>query len=324
MTTRARSLGGLVALALSAAAAPALAQPGDADGARRAADLYQQGVKLLQDRRAAEALQALDASLALQRSANTALVRAHALRLLGRKADAMAAYQQVVSDAGERVRAGDDRVKSTLADAGRWIAILRADLGELSVEIAGAPEGTTLSVDGKPTAAPRGADGVARARVWHEPGRVTVTARSPAGEERSSAADVAAGGAAIARLSLGAPAPAPAPPPSSRALPPAATWITWGVGAAGLVTFGVLGAMARSKASELDACSPDCPASLRPDASAGKRDAILANVALGVGAAGLVAGAVVWIVAARSRPALPAASVGLTPGGATLALSGRF
>src|SRR5262249_50710749 len=146
MIARARILGVCVALLAGAA----LASPGVARAEGKAAELYQEGVRLLKERRAEDALQALDASLALEPSVNASLVRAHALRLLGRRVDAMSAYARVVEEAGERVRAGDERLKDTLADAGRWMALLRAEVGEVSVEVARAPEGAILTIDGKP------------------------------------------------------------------------------------------------------------------------------------------------------------------------------
>src|SRR5262245_3111337 len=107
---------------------------------RKAAELYQQGVRLLQERKTEEALSALEASRALKPSPNTSLVRAHALRLLGRRVLAIEGYADVVRDAGDRVRAGDLEMRSTLADAGRWFTLLRAELGYINVEIKGAKE----------------------------------------------------------------------------------------------------------------------------------------------------------------------------------------
>lgn len=310
----------LLAASALVAGGPAHAEI-DAD--QRAAQLYQHGIKLLQDRRPEEALRALDASLALRPSPNTQLVRAHALRLLGRKVLAITAYEEVVTEAGERVRGGDDRMKSTLADAGRWIAVLRADLGELTIEIGSASDATRVAVDGASVAGKRGADGTLRARVWREPGKATVTAEDPSAGARSSSAEITAGSSAMVRLDLGK-GPAPEAAPSK--LPPVGTWITWTLGVAGGVTFGIFGARARSASSDLEACSPRCPASLASMASTGKRDAAVANVALGVGIAGLLTGAVVWIVSARSSSTTsrPTASISVGPDRAGIDLQGRF
>lgn len=295
------------------------AQPGSGADEQRAADLYQQGARLLQDRKPAEALVALDASLSLSPSPNTALVRAHALRLLGRRVEAMAAYTAASRDAGERVRAGDEAARPTLADAGRWTALLRAELGEVSVEVAGAPEGLAITIDGEPVPVTRGADGVARARRWHEPGSAKVSVRPPGGEERSSTAAVPAGDVAAVRLDLGGPAR-----PASSAGPPLGTWISWGVGTLSIGAFAVFGTMAQSTASTLDTCSPSCPEGLREGAAEGKRNAVIANVALGVAAAGLAAGAVFWIATPRRAAASARASVSVSPAGGSLGLAFTF
>jgi hypothetical protein len=133
---------------------------------------------------------------------------------------------------------------------------------------------------------------------------------------------VTAGNVATIRVKLGA--PVKEPPPGRG--PPLGTWITWGVGVASLGVFAAFGAMALSASSKLDACAPSCPESVRADAANGERDSIIANVALGIGAAGLVAGAVIWI--ATPRPAVAPASarafVSLTPGGGSLGLIGSF
>ncbi len=74
--------------------------------------------------------------------------------------------------------------------------------------------------------------------------------------------------------------------------------ITWpvvagaGLGAAGFVGLGVFGSMARSGETELEECSPNCSEAAIDSV---KTDYLLANVSLGVGAAGLVT-AVLWYI----------------------------
>jgi hypothetical protein len=171
--------------------------------------------------------------------------------------------------------------------------------------------------------AARDADGVTRARTWHEPGAAKVAVRGPGGEERSGTADVTAGGVATVRFDLAPGAPAAQAPSSG---PPLGTWISWGVGAASLGAFAVFGGLALSASSQLYACAPTCPESLRPVASDGARDSLVANVALGVGAAALAAGAVIWIATPRRPAASPAArlSVSLSPGGGAAGLAFTF
>ncbi len=61
------------------------------------------------------------------------------------------------------------------------------------------------------------------------------------------------------------------------------SWITGGVGLAGVATFAVFGSIAKSKANELDECLPHCPESLRSTADEGKRNQTIANIGLVVG-----------------------------------------
>lgn len=306
------------------------AAPEASSESARAAERYQEGVLLLQERKLSEALDALDASLRLQPSPNTSLVKAHALRLLERRVEALTLYDAVVREAGARVRAGEDDLRSTLADAGRWFTLLRAELGEVSVEVRGAADGTTIVIAGKPAPAKRDADGVTRAHFFREPGSVRVSARAPSGAERSAAADVAAGATATLRLDLTEPAATPpaAPPGATRRGPPPATWIAWGVGAVGVGAFAVFGALSRSVASDLDACSPRCPQSLSGEAERGRRDQTIADVSLAMGGVGIATGIVLWALTSPS-PAAPAArsarpSIAFMPGAASFGLGGRF
>lgn len=311
----------LLVIAGLAAAPEARADSAGEARERKAAELYKQGTALLQDRKPAEALVALDASLALSRGLSAELVRAHALRLLGRRGEAMVAYTDVERDAGERARGGDADARAILADAGRWTALLRAELGEVSVEVRGAPVDVAILIDEKPARVERDEAGVARARLWHEPGAVRVTARAPGGAERAGSADVTVGQVAAVKLDLTGPAKVAAP-----SGPPVGTWVAWGAGAVSLGVGIAFGAMAADASSKLETCAPACPESLRSDAEAGKSSSLVANIAFGVGAAAVVAGAVVWIVAPRRSPAPAAAGVFIsaTPGGGALGLSGVF
>ncbi len=312
----------------SAAGRPTIARAQEraASDASRAEALYSDGARLLQEGKQAEALAALEGSLALVPSANTALLRAHALRLLGRRAEAMSVYDEVVRTAGARVRAGEERFRPTLADAGRWMAVLRTDLGELAVEVR-APDGASITVDG--VAAPTTTDqGSARARVWRDPGEAVVVARSRAGAQRSQTVQLTAGEVTSVRLDL-APATEPPPPaPGPGSGPPLGSWIAWGAGAAAIGVGVAFGAMVSSTASELEACTPSCPEDLRDDFDRGQRNATIANVAWIVGGVAVAGGVVLWVVSPR-RSAGPAsagvrASVGPTTSGARLDFRAAF
>jgi hypothetical protein len=74
---------------------------------------------------------------------------------------------------------------------------------------------------------------------------------------------------------------------------PTGTYVLGGVALAGFATFGVLGSLALVQANNLSSCTPYCDASLRGPLVT-MQDA--ADIALGVGVAGLVAGAIWYLV----------------------------
>lgn len=85
------------------------------------------------------------------------------------------------------------------------------------------------------------------------------------------------------------------------------TWpvVAWaGLGVAGFVGAGIFGSMARSGESDLEECSPDCSTEAINQVKADYR---MANVSLGVGAAGLVT-AVLWYTLNRHEKAADSTS----------------
>ncbi len=252
----------------------------------------------------AGALIELRASLASLPSPNTELLVGHAQRLGGARGDAAATYRRVIASAGEKVRAGGARFQATLEEAGRWEATLRTELAEVEIFIAGAPPGTSVAVDGAEVEASPDPRGIT-ARLMHEPGPIAVTARSPEGRTASGSANGTAGARVAIELDLAVKTPEPPPPPPDRGIgpPPLPAWIAGGVGATGLVVFGVFGAMSAGAASDLDACAPSCSPSLQETADGGARDQAIANVGLVIGAVGFVTAGVLWITWPGDEPA---------------------
>lgn len=296
---------------------------GDEAAQERGEALYAEGLRHLQEGRPEQALAALDASAAVLPSPNTDLLRAHALRSLGRRVEAMLAYERVVRDAGARVRAGDARYEPTLADAGRWGAFLRTALGELTIEINVENQPFRARVDGNPVELASDArSGVARVRLWREPGRARIDVRPASGAEQTRVVDVAAGEAETVRFDLVVRAVDPSPPQTPPAVandarggPPLASYVAWGVGAAGFVVLAVAGGLARASMAELDECRPSCTKAQANDA---ETKATVANVGLLIGIAGAATGGAIWLGAEMSRPAER------TPGSALVTLSGSF
>ncbi|MBW2527390.1 MAG: tetratricopeptide repeat protein [Deltaproteobacteria bacterium] len=348
-----RSLALALLLALSAVGVfvtpAAVAQSPSAISAadkKKAIGHYKRGRQLFAAKRYAPALEQFDASLALMPSPNTELLRAHALRELGRKAEAMTSYERVMNEATERIGLGQSRYQGALDDASQWFGKLRPDVAELRVLVANAPGPVTVacgdaSLDAKPVDATGGAY---RAQAWRAPGPVTVTIGWGEGEERTEQVELAAGKVETLEIDL-APPPEDTPPPEPEApvvdqqvdegdfpAPPLATWIAAGVGVVGFGLFAIFGSMSASTAADLDECAPQCPESLREDADSGHTQQTVANVGLVVGIAGIAAAGTIWLIdalvlsddgAGDERPEDDAA-VGLSVGPTGVMLHGTF
>jgi hypothetical protein len=227
------------------------------------------------------------------------------------------AYRRVIVSAGEQVRGGEERFRPTLEEAGRLEATLRAQLFEVDVVVTSAPPGTTVAIGADPVDVTSDARG-ATAKVLHEPGTLVVVATAPDGRSATKEIEAQPGGQAAVVIDL-PPVPSSEPPPVVQAdtggldvpPPPLASWVAAGVGATGLVVFGVFGAMSSSAASDLEECSPRCPASLRDTADGGASQQTIANVGLVFGALGLATAGVLWVVWPDDEPAV--AGVGPAP-----------
>lgn len=322
-------------IALAVLVATVSASPGYAQGSKQdAVQRYKQGRALIEKKQYEEALRELTASYELMDSPNTLLLMAHAERELGRLGKAASLYEQVVEDAKKRVAAGEARFQKTVDDADGWLRKLSELLGKLTVVVTHAPEGTTITVNGDVVDTTRSDDTLRVDAVWWPAGSVKVEATTEGGVTRAMTAEVPKGGPASVALDLGGvvetqePAQSLKPEPMSvetddlqRKTIPTASWVTGGIGVAGLATFAIFGSMAKSKSEDLDACAPRCPESERDTADAGKRDQTIANVGLAVGGIGLAAAAGFYIF---QKPPEQDASVswGVSPNG--LVLRGQF
>jgi len=324
MTRRASRLSTafLVSL-LGLVAVPAYAQGSKQEAVAR----YKQGRALIEKKQYEEALQELTASYEMLDSPNTLLLMAHAERELGRETKAAALYEKVIADAKDRVAKGEDRFGKTAADAQEWLDKLSQRLGKITVSIRGASEGTTVRIDGKAVDATRSSDDTMKVdAVWWPAGTVKVEASTVDGAARSMSVEIPRGGPATVALDLGEVAREETPAPVEETATfdskdiegksiPTASWVTGGLGVAGLATFAIFGSMAKSKFSDLDACSPRCPESERDVADEGKRDQTVANIGLAVGGIGLAAAAGFYIFQSPSEPEAGAVDVGLAPNG---------
>ena len=294
------------------AAAPAVAQVSPATQ-QEAVAKYKQGRALIEKKDYESALRELTESYALLDSPNTLLLMAHAERELGREAKAAGLYEQVVKDANDRISQGEVRFGKTAEDAQGWLDRLSERLGKITVTVVKAPSGTTLRIDGEPVGAPEAKGGTMKVEsLWWKAGTVRVEATGPDGRSQAATVEIAAGGVATASIDMSdlgkdddvstpvVAATLDTDDRSSKSIP-TASWITGGVGVAGLAVFAIFGSSAKSKASDLDACSPRCPESERDVADAGKRDQMVANIGLAVGGVGLLSAAGFYIFQPDSK-----------------------
>jgi hypothetical protein len=135
----------------------------------------------------------------------------------------------------------------------------------------------------------------------------------------------------LPRTEFGANAPAAAAEPRSeqpvaaspavddkRLTVPLASWISYGVGAAALVSWGTFALLGRNQEQGLVDCSPNCASTRRDDYDAMKRDYLIADISLGVAAAAVVTGTVLlFTLGRRSR----GSEDGATAGGTTRSIS---
>lgn len=306
------------------AAAPAMAQVSQATQ-QEAVAKYKQGRALIEKKDYDAALRELTESYALLDSPNTLLLMAHAERELGRETKAAGLYEQVVKDANDRVSKGEERFGKTAEDAQGWLDRLSERLGKITVTVVEAPDGTTLRIDGEPVGAPDAKGGTMKVEsLWWKAGTVRVEARDPDGRTQAVTVEIPAGGVATTSIDLGdqgkdATEPGPVAAAtldtddrSGKSIP-TASWVTGGIGVAGLAVFAVFGSSAKSKASDLDACSPRCPESERDLADAGKRDQMVANIGLAVGGVGLLSAAGFYIF--QADPKSESVDVAIVPNG---------
>lgn len=115
----------------------------------------------------------------------------------------------------------------------------------------------------------------------------------------------------------------PIEPATKSAFLSAPALIGFGVGAAGLITFTVAGVIHRSRFSDLqDTCAPGCTDA---DVTTTSRPALIADIGLGVGVAGLVFGVIYGLVAGPTdNDGGTQVSVSPIRGGSALRLEGQF
>ncbi len=212
----------------------------------------------------------------------------------------------------------------------RWLAEVEQQIPSVVIRAADAAnsdltdgtatiDGTQFPLDGKP--------------IPLDPGKHLVVVDAENGVHLEKKLLLGAGEKSrLIELRVEAPKPEPANKPSEApagAAPssgiPTGAWVLGGVTVAALGSFGIFAFSAKHQLNQLNAtCSPHCAPS---DSDAGRRDALLADISLGVGVAAF-AGALTWALLPGSKSAESAPKSALliapSPHGGYALLSTRF
>lgn len=192
------------------------------------------------------------------------------------------------------------------ADCGRWLAEVEVEIPTAVFRVAGGGvelDGASIAIDG---GAPRALDGRA---IELDPGEHSIVFTRPGYQALERSFGFSVGDKLVQRrvelLPLASPSPGPSDPAapatssarlavpeptSSSSLVPA--WLGAGVGTLGVAGLVYFGTSARKDESALDACAPSCSKARVAEV---RREYLLANVSLGVGAAGFL-GAAAWLL----------------------------
>ncbi|MFO8073890.1 MAG: PEGA domain-containing protein [Polyangia bacterium] len=300
----------IVLLPTLASARPAAAQDPREDEARVE---FERGESLLDSGEVEKAAEALDKAYEILPDFKYLWLIGQVQMELGNKWRALQAYERYLADGGKRIPV------SRAAKAGRRIERLRSQVGSIRIDCQ--VEGATVFVDGSkrgttPLSEPLPADAGMRQLKVERDGDLLhrEVVRVGAGQEVSVAVDpetiVEAEGDDDGK--------------GQRRI---WTWVAFGVGGAALVSGGVLGGVVLSRSKDLkNECDDDiCPESRWSDLEKTRSLATATDVLLGVGAAALVAGTVLFFVEPGSEDEQQVAvTPSVTDSGFGLSLEGRF
>lgn len=272
------------------------APPGDAtkQQSQAATKAFQAAKKLLDKGEFQAALDGFRESYEAVASPNSQLMIVRALVGLGRVAEAYQEAESAAKDAEELATQGGAMAKYTQTATAlrKEVDDLRAKIGMLTVNVTGAQPGAEMTVAGK----------TVESSLWGQPmpldpGTVTVTVTGFESKEVT----IEAGGEKTVSFAPPKPKPEPDEDEGGGTVPfdrLTVAIIAGGVGALGMISFGVFGGLATSKYSNLEDQCTDfrCQADLESDADQGRAFQVTANVSLVVGIVGLAAGTglLVW------------------------------
>ena len=292
----------LIALAGAALSTEAMAQGSSLEAASEqdkavASEQYVKGMQAFQAGDAATALEHFNQSYRAVQSPNSHLMVGKALIDLGRHAEAYDELEETAREA-DQAAALDKKYEQTAQAARDELRALKSELVELTVRVVGATNTTVVRVNGKDHAPSE-----LQQPLMVSPGELEVSRVENGQVVNTESTNPAAGDTLEMTLEApeqGTPAPTASPPasepsedtmtkkpfPHRRSM----AYVAGGIGAAGLIGFGVFGLLNNAKYSDVkDECSDGiCSRDQKRDADRGHTYQTAANVSLIAGVVGAV------------------------------------
>lgn len=281
-----------------ARAQPTASAPASAGDTATAKAKFDKGKNLFNAKNFADALVEFRASYSIVKSPNSHFFIANCLRDLGRLAEAYVEYDRVAAEAKAAGEQYEGAVDASIAERDA----LAPKIVLVNVTTPGSQSDSTLTVGGmevtadlwgKPIPAMPGSIEVKLSAPGKTPATETVT--GAAGETKSvtltlptetqggGGEEPSSGGKKLTPLRIGAIAAA-------------------GVGVAGMVLFAVQGTASNETYDKLqERCGGPCSEAYAADIDKGRTQQIMANVGLGVGIAGLAAGATLFVLSMKKK-----------------------
>jgi hypothetical protein len=318
-----------IALILAVFCVALPAQAGNSSTKAAADSLFREGVALADAGKFADAIPKFRASYELDPARGTLLGLAMAEERAGKLLDAYTHF----NDLSDQAQKAGDNARQDIAK--QRIAALDKRLPRLTVTAAGAPEGTTITIDG--SALPPGAAGSA---LPVNPGEHRVEAQAPDGRSFAQTVklDEGASQAVSVVLKSAGSAPVVAPPPkpgsadhgveakpsgTSSSLPT----VGLVVGGAGVVLLGVGGYLWLDSGSKFNDVSSrcsgtKCPADVQSEIDSGHSEERWARIGLVAGGLCVATGVTLFVIGNQKKKDAPSVGLALTP--RNVLVRGRF
>ncbi len=259
-----------------------------------------------------EAYAGFKASYDVVASPNSHLMMARCLRDGGKTLQAYREFEAVVTEAAAAA-ARDAKYKESEQAARTESRALRAQLALVTLRITGAPPNTRITLADQSVDITQLNDPIPVL-----PGKVSVVVSAPGKTDVRRDLMLSGGSEEVVSIDLAkewtpqpvaAPAPAPVQAHASGNVMGLSkrqwAYVAGGVGAAGVLTFGVFGLMNNAKYGDLQDSCPNghCPPDRSDDIDAGKRYQTIANIGLVVGVVGLGTGTTLYLMSRKSQNA---------------------